>query len=88
MTINSSYVLIKYHTFLQTRERVGARPSASRVSILYYHGASSEKRTDQNSVENSTLFRESIKLTPKLRRRKTNVFKAFHFLPVLNLPIL
>ena len=32
--MNSSYVLIKYHTFLQTRERVGARPSASRVSIL------------------------------------------------------
>lgn len=32
--MNSSYVLIKYHTFLQTRERVGARPSASRVSVL------------------------------------------------------
>ena len=33
--MNSSYVLIKYHTFLQTRERVGARPSASRVNILW-----------------------------------------------------
>lgn len=32
--MNSSYVLIKYHTFLQTRERVGARPSASRVNVL------------------------------------------------------
>lgn len=37
--MNSSYVLIKYHTFLQTRERLGARPSASRVSILCCHGA-------------------------------------------------
>ena len=35
MTMNSSYVLIKHHTFLQTRERVGARPSASRVNVLY-----------------------------------------------------
>lgn len=32
--MNSSYVLIKYHTFLQTRERVGARPSASQASVL------------------------------------------------------
>lgn len=63
--MNSSYVLIKYHTFLQTRERVGARLSASRVSILLSMCHSS----CETSSFGLSCFRSVVRIVPSSERQ-------------------